>query len=282
MRGHSSCDKGAAPITFKRVMLCFPIEIFYLLFDHLWADEILFSFWNISEQLDSALLSYPNYAINFESIRKSSFDAVCRHIRPDQVTSMILSNKIDTPNQWSLFRSLFSLTQFRHLRALKLIEIDVDERRLDLSKLDHLLSLELIGNTNSFVIESPPSLQRLLIKSSPGVLFDLEPMMIAAIPLRQLHHLTLPCCSYAQFQEICRESPQLVSLKILLIALNANEINTFAHLHPRLSTLSLSIVVSGKSKNRLVRGWTNSCVLIEPCRVFIWNGFFDRFGRCAS
>ena len=58
---------------------------------------------------------------------------------------MIVSKKIDTPNQWCLFRSLLSLTQFRHWRALKLIEIDADQRRVDLSNLDDLLSLELIG-----------------------------------------------------------------------------------------------------------------------------------------
>ena len=70
MRLDSFCDKEEARITFERVMLCFPLEIFSLLFAHLWADEILLSFSNID---------------------------------------------------W---------------RALKLIEIDADQRRVDLSNLD--------------------------------------------------------------------------------------------------------------------------------------------------
>ena len=65
--------------------------------------------------------------------------------------------------------------------------------------------------------------------------------------LRQLHYLTLPCCSYTQFQVICRQSPQLVSWNILVI-----------YLHPRSLTLSLSIVVSGKSRNRVeIVFWSN-------------------------
>jgi hypothetical protein len=43
---------------FGRVMLCFPIEIFCLLFAHLWVDEMLFSFSNIFERLDRSFLSH--------------------------------------------------------------------------------------------------------------------------------------------------------------------------------------------------------------------------------
>ena len=51
-------------------------------------------------------------------------------------------------------------------------------------------------------------------------------------PLRQLHHSTLSSCSYTQFQVI--------------------------YLHPRFSKLSLSILVSGKSRNRLeIAFWSN-------------------------
>ena len=76
----------------------FPLKSSNFFFAHLWSDEILLSFSNISEKVDSALLNSPNSAINFESIRKSSFDGVCRHIRPHRVTSMIVSKKIDSPN----------------------------------------------------------------------------------------------------------------------------------------------------------------------------------------
>jgi len=83
-----------------------------MIFDHLWAHEILYSFRNINDYLDRVLFNYDSYSINFESIRKSYFDLVCRSIRPHQVISLILSDEHDTPNQSQLFLSLFSLEQF--------------------------------------------------------------------------------------------------------------------------------------------------------------------------
>jgi hypothetical protein len=63
----------------------FPTEIFYIIFEYLWAHEILFSFHNISVHLNNILSNYNGYLINFESIRKSHFDLIGRCIRPEQV-----------------------------------------------------------------------------------------------------------------------------------------------------------------------------------------------------
>jgi hypothetical protein len=87
----------------------FPIEIYLRTFEYLWAHEILYSFHDMSVYLNNILSSYNNYLINLESIRKSHFDLICRHIRPEQVISLIMSDKIDTPNQSQLFRSFFSI-----------------------------------------------------------------------------------------------------------------------------------------------------------------------------
>lgn len=129
-----------------------PIEIFYTIFQHLWAHEIVYSFVNISTYLNSILLNYQDYLVNFESIRKSHFDLVCRYIRPEQMLSLILSDKSDeTPNQSKFFCSLFFIQQFHRLRSLKLIELDDNGESLicNLSSSDHRL---LQFNSNNYVI----------------------------------------------------------------------------------------------------------------------------------
>ncbi len=85
----------------------FPTEIFLIIFEYLWAHEILSSFHNMSVHLNKILSSYNNYLVNLESIRKSYFDLICRYIRPEQVLSLILSDKKETPNQSQLFQSFF-------------------------------------------------------------------------------------------------------------------------------------------------------------------------------
>ncbi|CAF1509655.1 unnamed protein product [Adineta steineri] len=101
-----------------------PCEIYHIIFDYFWAHEILHSFLNINDYIDSILFNYQNYKINGQSIRKSHLDLICQKIQPNQVTSLILSNDNHTPNQSELFRSRVSIEQFTRLRAFKSIEID--------------------------------------------------------------------------------------------------------------------------------------------------------------
>ena len=72
----------------------FPTELFHLLFEYFWADEILHSFSNLNDRIDSILKSYSVYRINFQSIRKSTFHLVCKQIRPEQVISLVISDEI--------------------------------------------------------------------------------------------------------------------------------------------------------------------------------------------
>jgi hypothetical protein len=99
------------------------------------------------------------YLINFESIRKSHFDLVCRSIRAEQVITLILSDKKETPSQSQLFRSLFSIEQFTHLRALKFLQLDDDGESFfsSLYKIPELLSLQIDMKINV------PLIKRLLL-----------------------------------------------------------------------------------------------------------------------
>jgi hypothetical protein len=234
----------------------FPVEILHLIFDYFWAHEILSSFRNMTDYLDRVLLSYKNYSINFESIRKSQFDLVCRHIQPDQVISLILSDKMETPNQSQLFRSIFSIEQFTRLRALKLIELDDDGKSFfsDLYKIQNLISLEINVKIKLPFVENAPPLQRLIINISSGVHFDLG-QSITTMPFYQLRQLTLSNCSCTQLQEIFRRAPRLTSLSISFTFLNPIEIDILANFHqeqpspPALVSLALSIDAPGEYRD---------------------------------
>ena len=122
-----------------------PVEVIQLIFGYLWAHEILFAFHDLNGYLDRILSNYPSYLVNFESIRKSHFDRICRSVRPEQVLSLVLADKNDTPNQSRLFGSLFSIGQFTRLRALKCIELD-DDTQVFFSYLHKLPTTDFIGN----------------------------------------------------------------------------------------------------------------------------------------
>ncbi|CAF5026359.1 unnamed protein product, partial [Rotaria socialis] len=55
------------------------------------------SFSGVSPFIDAALITYSDYRIDFTSILKSHFDFIYRHIQPDQVVCLKLSDEDDTP-----------------------------------------------------------------------------------------------------------------------------------------------------------------------------------------
>jgi hypothetical protein len=227
-----------------------PIEICHMIFGYLWAHEILHSFRNISDYVNSLLSNYQNYLVNFESIRKSHFDFICCYMRPQQVISLILSEKIDTPNQSQLFQSLFSIEQFTHLRALKLLELDDDGESFfaDLYKVQQLISLEIDVKFKLPLIRNSPPLQRLIINIPSSVQFDIDPL-IASIQFEQLRELSLSNCSCSQLQLIFRRAARLKSLKVSLTIFDPKEVNVLVKFHqnqsttPALISLSLSIAL---------------------------------------
>ena len=236
----------------------FPAEIIHIIFGYLWAHEILYSFRNINIYLNRILSSYNHYLINFESIRKSHFDLVCRYVRPEQVISLILSDKMETPYQSELFRSFFSIEQFIHLRSLKLIELDDDGESFfsDLYKVQNLVSLEIDIRIQLPVIKSSPRLKRLIINLPSGAHFNID-SSIAMIQFEHIRQLSLSECSCAQLKQIFRQAIRLTSLKISFTFYNPIEFHAFANFHheqtttPTLVSLSLSIDGAGKHRNHI-------------------------------
>ena len=74
----------------------FPVEIIHIIFDYLSTCDILHGFLKQCSYLDSIVLNYNFYLINFRSILKTDFDLICHLIQPKNILSLILSDEMDT------------------------------------------------------------------------------------------------------------------------------------------------------------------------------------------
>jgi hypothetical protein len=122
-----------------------PFELIYRILDNLDGQWIILSLRHLSKRWDMVLDTYfhqVGYRLNFDRISKTDFDQVCRHIRPENVLSLILSDQSNTPGQIPLFLHLFSIKQFIRLRSLTLLNIE--DRHLVLI-LKHAVACPLIS-----------------------------------------------------------------------------------------------------------------------------------------
>ena len=207
-----------------------PVELFHLLFSYFSAHEILFSFTDVSGYIDSILLTYSDYRLNFHQMERGHFNLISSRLRPDQVISLILSH--DDPAS-ELFSTRFHITQFTRLRSLTLVRIHyerVTSLFANLHQLEHLRSFSFDVTairhrypawnddyrTESKVLSDflhqtyaklLPRLTHLHLSSAP-TLHD--------IPLPHLRRLKLSyCCTY-QLEAIVRQIPALESLDVSL------------------------------------------------------------------
>lgn len=103
-----------------------PVELLYLLFEYFRADEICFTFFNVTNRLNSVLQSYTAYHVDLKSTEQAQYDLICRYIRSEQVISLTISDDINTYGQSEFFFSYFKIKNFTELRSLTLLEIDFE------------------------------------------------------------------------------------------------------------------------------------------------------------
>jgi hypothetical protein len=194
----------------------FPVEIIHLIFDYLAAVDIVRGFLNQSPYIDSIVLNYNFYNINFRSISKRDFDLICHFIHPQKMISLILSDGIDTPNQSHLFFSLFQLEQFySSLRCLVLHEINEQSMALIVDHLDRFHRLSSLAVINSSFVP---------LISSQGVFARLKQLNISCqwlfhsiTPMNELEYLIITNrCTFSQLRSILSHAPNLRSLEICL------------------------------------------------------------------
>jgi hypothetical protein len=244
-----------------------PAELFYILFEYFWAHEILFTFSDINDHVNTTLASYSAYRLNLKSIRKSSFDLICHRIRPEQVILLILSDLNDTPGQSELFLSYVQIEQFIRLRSLTLIEVEYDTLRSILPNLYKLNQLRSFSFNPSIIkgnfIRSPqdkceqkdrlssilwncynqvlPRLKYLRIESQVNLKF-------APLPLPHLLHIKLSCHLFDSFNDIFSRAPQLKSATLFL-----SNHHGFDYIRPSHSLTQLSLTVICKYQYASVR-----------------------------
>ncbi|CAF2616086.1 unnamed protein product [Rotaria sp. Silwood2] len=233
-----------------------PKEIVYTIFDFLWADDILYSFLNISNGFNNILLIYQNYHVNFKSILKPKFDLVCRFIQPNQITSLVLSDSNETPGQSKIFLSLFPIEQFINLRAITLCDIENDSHSLfiNIRQLKYLRYFEIDTLSHIWMIETMSQLKRLIVNKYVDNDYNHE-ILLYSISFSHLRSLTLPYCSYVQLRHILCCAPKLTSLNISLIISDCSGIDYFSEQHQEtpliINHLTMSIQTFSKLKNNL-------------------------------
>jgi len=99
-----------------------PVELIHKVLRYLEYHEIFFSFDNISKRMNDILNVYDRYQLNFQSIQMSHLYLTLHYMKPEQIISLILSNMDDTPGQFQMFLSEFSIKEFIRLEYLELIQ----------------------------------------------------------------------------------------------------------------------------------------------------------------
>lgn len=209
-----------------------PKEIFFSIFDFLWAHDVLYSFFNINHYSDHIISSYCKYHVNFKAILKENFDLVCRCIQPNQIQSLILSDSDETPGQSKCFLSLFPIEQFMNLRAITLSNIENDSCSLfvNIRQLKCLSYFETDTLSHLQLIEAIPPIRHLVINKLMNDDYHHE-NLLCAMSISHLRNLSIPNCSYVQLTQILAGAPKLISLKISLIVSDCTGIDYFAEQH---------------------------------------------------
>ncbi|CAF1647732.1 unnamed protein product [Adineta ricciae] len=237
----------------------FPTELFHHLFEYFWADEILHSFSNLNDRIDSILKFYSAYRINFQSIRKSTFHLVCKQIRPEQVLSLVISDENDTIGQSELFLSYFQIEQFTNLRSLSLIHMKKESLHRFLQNLSNLKQLDSLSFDSSYrkriftdisstSIENNIPIQINLPKYYPELLPRLKYFStcywdeLTSIEFRNLRQLRLYSFTFHRVNEILYHAPQLHSLTLLL-----EYIRGFHQIQSCSSLRKLTLIISSKN-----------------------------------
>jgi hypothetical protein len=241
-----------------------PVELLHTLFEYFLAHELCLTFSDVNDHVNSVLHSYSTCRLDLKSIPKIHFDLVCRHIRPEQVISLTLSDADDTPGQSELFFSEFRIEQFTQLRSLTLITIEFESFKFiffNLSKLSQLCSLSFdrsIRYQYPYRI-SPDHYYQTNVNMK--VLFQLNRLnlnngvFLTFIPLSHLSHLKLGKCSSNELKTIFQDASQL---KSLYVRLNIQRSNVELIVSPnQLTRLSLEIESTYEMLNKFNKSLKN-------------------------
>lgn len=238
-----------------------PAELFHQLFGYFSAHEILHSFARLTSYIDSILVSYPHYRVNFKTISKSHFDLVCQQIKPDQVITLTLSSDEDTPGLIDEFLSRFQIRQFTRLQALKMIEIGADFWEVIITQmvtLKHLRSFQYYPSNrdNAWICKLSSNQVTELDQSLSNIYTPILPQLfelrlnhsdyLHSIQFPYLRRLTLERTNVDIIERIASAAPQLQSLDIVL----SYQTSSTKLIPPMPRLRGLKLGVQGKNSNK--------------------------------
>jgi hypothetical protein len=203
-----------------------PVELLHAIFHYFSASELLFTFHNVNDYINATLESYTNYQLNFKSISMFHFRRICRHVRPEQVVSLTLSDANDTSGQSELFFSYFQIEQFIRLQSLTLVEIEFNSLKCIFTNLHKLRQLRAFSFDDQSIryqyspqdkpVPSYPIDVNKSVLSQLNCLHLNNDAMLRFIPFPHLRNLNLRQCRIDELNTIFQHTPQLKSLSVSL------------------------------------------------------------------
>ncbi|CAF1544947.1 unnamed protein product [Adineta ricciae] len=192
-----------------------PVELVYHIFDQLDTFTIVTSMLNVCRRLNSIISTYNHYHLDLQSISMKYFNRLCLVVRPEQVTSLTLSDGNENVGLVAVFLKKFQWQSFKQLRSLRLVNIDQNEQiaQILLSMTNGLERLS-VENPNEYYSETVMDiLMTILSKKSlskisldlarnrilnPSIIWPME-CFLREIKLTGLCHISLfrniLCCS---------------------------------------------------------------------------------------
>ncbi|CAF1597906.1 unnamed protein product [Rotaria magnacalcarata] len=216
-------------------------EILFEICDYLTTFDILRAFIDLNHWLDAVISSY-SIRLDFQFVSRSKFDFICRHIHPEQVILLILSEKT-IPDQVKLFTKYFPHFEHEFIRLKAIVLMDSTTILSNVPSCVSSLSFKRCGSSlNKLIIETiarqAKCLTHLRVTRS-------DTFLSVNASFHSLTHLTIRFCSLANLHWfIQRLGSSITHLSIFIETNNQEEENVlpdnFEQLPRCLTHLTLS------------------------------------------
>lgn len=237
----------------KTLLPALPVELIHKIFDYVDTETIIFVIRCVCKQLYSIANIYDRYELDFRYMFRSDLSLLSRIINPRNVTSLVLSNELQTSNQINFFLSQFSVEQFIRLHSLTLInienELEIFQKiiiQCPLRKFSIFLEYDDINNLKLWLssIIANVYLRKLEISTSSWLLYDIQWPIECQLEFLTIFHQ----CTWHTIKSILNYLPCLRTLILKDIRLNdlrettSTQFNCLLSLSLNSSELQIEIV----------------------------------------
>ncbi|CAF1025640.1 unnamed protein product [Rotaria magnacalcarata] len=217
--------------TTQRPSLCtLPVELIHYIFRYLDARTIVRSFRSVCKQFYTIVKAYDQFNLDFNASLKSDFLFLCNFISPENIQSLTLSDRDETPGQVEFFLSFTRIKHFTRLRYLTLFEIDDCHLNIILKDLSTLTLQSLCIHSERDYSRDNTSLNQLSsvisLPSLRNVSLNIPDLNLSELlwPLEcKIQHLEIYCRTVDEYCNILNHVPNL--RKFVVIELNQDSMD---------------------------------------------------------